>query len=752
MNRTRLVAFSSAAVSALLSQGQLVINNDQTAEELVNDVLLGAGVTATNITFNGDPGNLTNEQAGTFNGTNTFLGLESGVILATGSVNFATGPNDMGSGAEGGGNWDSTDVDLVTLSGFALNDAAVLEFDFVPNGDSLKFEFIFASDEYPEFACSSFNDVFGFFLSGPGITGPFTNNAMNIALIPNTTVPIAINTVNVGQAGTSGDPATCDDADPSWQANSVYYVANGDGSQEPFYSDDHYVQYDGYTVVLTARAEVVCGQTYHIKLAVADAGDTGYDSAVFLKEGSFASVPFIPSLQPGPGIVGDTLYESCFPVELTFVRLSDPAGSDTVDLIIGGTATAGLDYSPTLPTQVIFEPGVMEIPIAMTADIDTDGDETIVISIIVESPCSDEVFTEDFEFWIKRAPPLIAIGSAAVIDCGDSTLLTPTVSGGYGLYEYQWPGGQTGSSVWITPTQDSDVLVQVTDACGVAGEAYFAVGLTPPPALTLSLIGPDELREGCDSGELLINRPNGYLGDVPINFSFSGAATHPSDYTVDEPVVIPDGQNSITAVVHTFSDAQAEGPESFIITATYSANACNQVSSATVDGTLIDSAPIQVATEDLVAECTGDSIPMEAIATGGVGTLLYNWTTGDNGPIAYANGEYDSEYYVTVTDECGTAVVGSVFVNVLCDFIIPNVFTPNGDGKNDAWVIRGIQASPNSVRVFDRWGTQVFSANNYANNWSAKNLSDGTYFYEVIVNGEDKPYTGHLTILSNDRR
>lgn len=86
---------------------------------------------------------------------------------------------------------------------------AVLEFDFIPTGDSISFRFVFGSEEYPEYVCSQYNDVFGFFLSGPGIDGSFTNNAINLGVLPNSTVPIAINTVNSGAPGVGGSASGC---------------------------------------------------------------------------------------------------------------------------------------------------------------------------------------------------------------------------------------------------------------------------------------------------------------------------------------------------------------------------------------------------------------------------------------------------------------------------------------------------------------------------------------------------------------
>ncbi len=726
------IALSLTCLAPFAAEAQMNVSTSLTPAQLVNDVLVGQGVNVSNITYNGVAVPATPQDgSGSFTAVPGSFAINEGLILSSALAQSIPG-SEPGINSDGIGT--GSDPDLLSIiaelnpGAPASNDRAVLEFDFVPTGDSLKFNYVFASEEYPGFNCNpTFNDVFGFFLSGPGVSGPFTNNAMNIALVPGTTLPVSIANIH-GPEG-FGCPA----------ANGEYYIHNEDGEV---------VIFGGYTTVLQAKAAVQCGETYHIKLAICDAGDSGYDSAVFLEAGSFVSLPVIPTLAPGPGIVGDTIYEACFPVTLNFIRRSDPSLYDTLNMVIAGTAQSGVDYAPAIPTQVVFPPGVEVIPFEFQAFIDGDPDETITIGVVIQSQCSNTEITADFEFWIKAVPSIIALGEAHMVDCGESVTLTPGITGGFGLFEYTWPDGSAGASYTFTPTGDSDIVVAIVDSCGQASEAYFAVGITPPPALPLSLSGPDPLREGCDVGLLTIQRPEGYLGDVAISFSGSGVANMPADYHVPGPVVIPDGEMSITVNVLTVPDGITEGPESFILHASYAANSCNQQGTAWVQGEIVDSAPVQVSGDDIVAECTGDSIPMLVTVQGGTGGVTFLWSNGGTGPTGYAQGEYDDNYEVVVTDECGNTAMETIFVNVLCDFIIPNVFTPNGDGRNDRWVIRGIQASPNSVRVFDRWGTEVFSAHNYANNWNANGLSDGTYFYEVIVNGEDQPYTGHLTILA----
>lgn len=249
--KTIVTLISLFSVLTFNTNAQLVVNTSLTPQQLVGDFLAGAD-SVFNVSYTGAAMGI-----GTFsNGNTTNLGLNEGICLSTGDVttipapasNFATTSNSGGS-----------DLDLQALiPGYTIYDASVLEFDFIPNGDLFMLRYVFGSEEFPEFVNSSFNDVFGFFVSGPGLNGPYTNNAVNIALIPGTTLPVSIDNVN--------------NVIPSYPQ---YYVDNqglGGGT----------IVYDGFTTFLTAWCLVVPGQTYHIKIAIGDAGDQVYDSGVFL--------------------------------------------------------------------------------------------------------------------------------------------------------------------------------------------------------------------------------------------------------------------------------------------------------------------------------------------------------------------------------------------------------------------------------------------------------------------------------------
>ena len=178
--------------------GQVTIDQTMTPEELVEDVLLGEGITVSNITFNAQPGNVLNNQIGRYQGPSDFVDFDDGIVMSSGNVAELVGGDIAADDAFDG------DPDLgVIANPFDVNDCAILEFDFVPTGDSLEIRFVFMSQEYPSFTCSSYNDPFGFFISGPGIDGGgvFTNNATNIALIPNSDTFIGVNTINSGGTG-----------------------------------------------------------------------------------------------------------------------------------------------------------------------------------------------------------------------------------------------------------------------------------------------------------------------------------------------------------------------------------------------------------------------------------------------------------------------------------------------------------------------------------------------------------------------
>lgn len=257
------------------TQGQLLVDNTtQTPAQIVQNLLLGNDITASNIKFNGSTvlANTIMDQVAAFsNGENTNIGLNSGILLTTGNASIAVGPNNQAGASLLPASQSMGDPDLAMLTTGVVKNTSIIEFDFVPIGQNLRLNFVFASEEYLEFVNTNHSDVFGFFISGPGISGPFSGNAQNIAVLPNSTVPITIDTVN-------------------HLVNSGFYNNNGTGAT-PLVNTS--IEYDGFLKVIAAIANVQCGQTYHIKLAIANMGDNLFDSAVFIEANSFNAYPTI---------------------------------------------------------------------------------------------------------------------------------------------------------------------------------------------------------------------------------------------------------------------------------------------------------------------------------------------------------------------------------------------------------------------------------------------------------------------------
>ncbi|MBC8355867.1 MAG: choice-of-anchor L domain-containing protein [Planctomycetes bacterium] len=224
----------------------------------LRDALLGPGVTAIgNATLIGGP-----TSAGFFSGGSTGIGIESGIILSNGNAPFASGPNisDFSTGIAS----LQPDADLDAAFNVATTDTTYLQFDFSSDSSELFFNYVFASEEYNEFANSAFNDVFGFFLDG-----------QNIALLPGTTTQVSINTVNGGGPIFGLNPQ-----------NPQFYVNNDPSNAGLFLNE---VGYDGFTVRLTAQVTNLAPGPHTIKLAVSDVVDTALDSGIFLETGSFSN-------------------------------------------------------------------------------------------------------------------------------------------------------------------------------------------------------------------------------------------------------------------------------------------------------------------------------------------------------------------------------------------------------------------------------------------------------------------------------
>ncbi len=248
------------------------------------------------------------------------MGIESGSILTSGRALNAEGANTIPNIS-----WISSglnDADLDTLvPGITTDDAASLEFDLQSGTGNFYITFVFASDEYKEKVGTRFNDVFAFFYREKGSAAYTKNN--NIALIPVTNEPVAINNVN-------------------HLVGNNFFINNDilDFFPSPTPFD---FQYDGFTTVITARAlGLDPDKTYEVKLAIADGDDNKIDSAIFIKAGSLCDQP-----------QHLTITTQILPSQEVETKYSEQLEADGSDFVPYGWDVIDVKLSPGLPSDLL---------------------------------------------------------------------------------------------------------------------------------------------------------------------------------------------------------------------------------------------------------------------------------------------------------------------------------------------------------------------------------------------------------------
>ena len=360
-------------VSSVFAQVSVQSSSGMTAEELVNSVFVGEGVLVRDVKFNNNTGVLnstTGAQLGTFsNNLSGFPGLTftDGIMLTTGNVSVAVGPNDTDAADDPVTN-SVTCTELEDIAGTIyligipianeVVNPAVLEFDFMTTSNMVTFNYVFGSEEYPEWVGESYNDAFGFF-----VTDLTTNQTSNVAVLPNTNVPVSINNVNAG-------------------SYSQYYHTVPENSP--------WMQYDAYIGPLSATFAVVPCRWYHIKLAITNVTDELYDSGVFLQGQSFTADATMSQMiydrEDLPIVVQD-----CNTCTVTF-NVNEPQNQDVViPLTYSGTAVNGVDVA-ILPSSVTIPAGQTSTTIVVSAIGDFTPD-TLVLNIYYESIVCQEGIT-----------------------------------------------------------------------------------------------------------------------------------------------------------------------------------------------------------------------------------------------------------------------------------------------------------------------------------------------------------------------
>lgn len=708
-------------VIASISHAQITLTGGQTVSELTQNILTGDGLEALNITFNGSAPNANTVQNGVqfFSiapGTN--FPFISGLILRTDGAPSVNG-----------------DPDLNALSSpYNVTNGSIIEFDFVATGDTMNFKYIFASSEYTSYTCSQFNDAFGFFLSGPGINGPYMNNAINLATIPGTNTPVAINTVNSGIA-TGGSANNCLNANPLWLDHTVYFTTSYNQLFTPIGGG-----YNGATVAMIAASGLICNETYHIKLGVANVGDQALNSAVFLEAESFQVFGYDIAVEPniqGP-TQGGLFAEGCTFATLMVTRTSDGSITDTicVPVQVEGTIDPATDLL-NFPSEICFPPGVDTVYFEFNPIQDNvaEGIEHLTITLTsvnacgVETPTSVTLSVVDFyDFNYDLTPD-------QTVQCltTSANASVTNVSGSIEPYTYLWsPNGETTSSITMSPgTNTQEVIpytVTVTDFCGHS------------VTQTVNLIVNQTLEVSSNSGPSLCGLSTGFVtfpvtGQTgTVNYDLTGDGINGS-INAGQQNNLPSGwyYMTVTDAVCTASDSVFVG--------------------------LLDPPVAAIGATPMF----GFSPLTVMFMNGSQNADSYFWDFGNGETLSTAaldsqvvtyEGEGPLDITVCVVAlQQGCSDTACVVVTILeyippPVFNIPNVFSPNSDGNNDFWSFTDLEfVDEIELTILNRWGNVVFEKTDANPTWDGKlpngnEATEGVYFYKYFLKGRDK-FTNH---------
>ncbi len=542
----------------------MVVTTTGAAATLAQDIA-GVGVTVTNPTIN-----CGGNAAGVFMFSGPNLGLTGGILLTTGTASQAANPGSFLCNVNNGNNY--SDPDLTALVPTADYDVCILEFDFIPICDSLHMTFVFGSEEYPQ-GVGGYNDAFAIFLTG---TNPAGGNysAQNIALLP-TGIPVSINNVNAS-------------------TNSTYFHNN-------YSSPNNNVAYNGYTIPITSITPVAPCSTYHMKIAIADAGDPLYDSGVFISNNGIScqNTPTVSVVSTATGGCGNTGSAT--------VTVTNYTGTPTYHWLPGGQSTASIHNlaSGTYTCEVGTHQACGILTQTITASVATTGSGIVLTSIQHSLTCNG----------------------------GSNASVTVTPIGGIPPYTCTWNTIPVQNGFIATNLPAGTFVATINDNGGC--QATISILVTAPPAMQTTVHSTPTT---CTAT----------IGTASVNVVANGMSPYTYAWNT-----MP-SQSTQTAV------NLGQGVYDVIIT---DANSCSVTATVSVNTQAI-SWSLSAATATNVACHGGSNGAAAAVITNpGTNTFLYSWNTSPPQNAQTAANIPTGSYTCTVTDENGCVLTAVSAIN-----------------------------------------------------------------------------------------
>lgn len=661
------VLFFALGISLANAQN-ITVDESYTPEDLVEDILINSScANVFNVSVSGGNFATGENSYGYFEGTGTTFPFQNGIILSTGKINNAPGPNSYLSDDGGGMGWNG-DSDLNQALGLSdTYNATVLEFDFIPLGNKISFDYIFSSEQYlsnPSSNQCDYTDGFAFLLRRNGDT-----NYQNLAVIPGTTTPVKVNTVR-------GSGTVCPAANPA------YFDA--------FNGINHPTNYNGQTKVLTAQSDVIPGETYHIKLVIADEGNYRYDSAIFLGGGSFNFTIDIGDdrlvATGNPLCQGETLTVNATQIGATAYQwfqnnIAIPGATNAnYNITSEGDYLVEINYGPTCQTT-----GAIKIEYA----------EALTINQNIFTECDADT-TQDGKTIFN-------------LDTIKNQLFTNLPSN-YVVSFYENPSDTNAlpSNYTNTIPYNQNIYARIMNVQGCYSDYIVNLRVN-----TFDEILVDETIGLCENESLILDAGSG--------FSSYEWNTNPPQFT--QQITVNSGGIYEVTVTNALS--------------------CTKTKTFTVEASGI--ATIEAIIINDFQESNSATIQISASSLGDYEYSLDGSNYQDSNIFTNLAA---GEYIVYVQDKKGCGIIFETFY--ILDY--PKYFTPNGDGFNDTWFIKNLDKRnlENSViTVFDRYGKLIKQVSRASEGWNGtfngEILPSTDYWFTIeLTNG--KTIKGHFAL------
>lgn len=574
--------------------------------------------------------------------------------------------------------------------------------------------------------------MFGFFVSGPGINGPFTDGAINVARIPDSEDFVSINNVN-------------------HEKNENYYVKNElrddiDNCNLVFNPSHLFtIEYDGFTVPLVARIQVTPCETYHIRLVVGDVGDDKLDSAVFLRAKSFDLGQLATVKAVLPNQTDSVAYENCLDGQFVFTRPEGSFNLRPLDLDFeideSSTALEGIDFS-SIPRTVTIPEGLDTVVLSIPTleDQQAESLESLTLNLNFTLTCDCQEGSSATLNFVDAKPPTLL--NEPIFACaGQSFSIVPQVQDGVPPFSYLWDNNSTDISLQTSIQAPAYFGLTISDFCNNQTSDSVQVNIQEVPTGVLS--GDIDYCEGINA-----NLPINYNGHPPWSFTYQVNTNSPVtiDSIFDNNFNLPIAESGNYQLI-AFRDA-----------------ACSGVASGSAQ---VNDINIEVELEAIPPSCpdvTDSQINLTILA--GSPPYDINWSPTVNDVVNPTNLSAGI-YYLRITDAQNCVFTDSLLIEnpsligpecANNRMYVPNVFSPNGDGINDFFEI--FLDEPSSIQkilkveIIDRWGNLVYLTEGKMPKWDGRFGGEisrpAVFLYRIqveLADGQTELVQGNLSLI-----